>query len=51
MDSVVITGGRETLTTVSRYNDQGWLEDLPELITGRYFHACAEFTAGGRRVR
>ena len=50
-DTVVITGGKNTLTTVSVYNDQGWVEDLPELITGRRDHACTSFMSGGRRVR
>ena len=51
LDTVVITGGRETQTTVSRYNDQEWVEDLPGLSSGRYMHACAGYTSGGRRVR
>ncbi len=52
MDTVVITGGGDTMTTVSRYDVQnGWLEDLPGLITGRYSHACAGYTSGGKRVR
>ena len=50
-DTVVITGGRWTEKTVSVYSDQGWQEDLPDLITGRVYHACAGYTSGGRRVR
>ena len=50
-DTVVITGGgTDTMTTVSVYNVQGWLEDLPELTTGRSDHACAAYTSGTRRV-
>ena len=50
-NTVVITGGHNTRTSVSRYNDQGWIEDLPSLITGRYGHACAGYTSEGNRVR
>ena len=55
-DTVVITGGQDTetkspLPTVSVYSVQGWKEDLPGLIIGRYFHACAGYTSGGKRVR
>ena len=50
-DTIVITGGRNTLTTVSRYGTQFWQEDLPSLITGRYNHACTAYASGGRRVR
>ena len=40
------------MTTVSRYDVlSGWLEDLPELNIGRYYHACAGYTSGGRKVR
>ena len=48
---MVIAGGSETQTTVSRYNAGGWVEDLPSLNLGRYYHACAGYTSGGRRVR
>ena len=51
LDTLVITGGGDSLTTVSRYNVGGWLEDLPGLITGRHWHACAGYTSGGRKVR
>ena len=50
-DTVVITGGWWTQTTVSRYSVRGWQEDLPGLITGRRNHACAGYMSGGRRVR
>ena len=50
--TVVNTGGMtDALATVSRYNDGGWMEDLPELITARRAHACAGYTSGGKRVR
>ena len=33
----------KTLTTVSMYNEQGWLYDLAPLNIGRYGHACTAF--------
>ena len=50
-DHVVITGGVETLTTVSRYNESGWVEDMPSLNLGRYSHGCTTFMSGGQQVR
>ena len=50
-DTVVLTGGSDTRTTVSRYNDKEWLENLPDLNIGRFRHACAGYTSGGRKVR
>ena len=48
--SVILTGGRFTLTTVSQYNEAGWEKDLPSLQAGRQDHGCAYFnnTAGSR---
>ena len=50
-ETVVITGGRYTSTTVSVYGLQGWVEDLPSLITGRFAHACTSYKTAGTRVR
>ena len=50
-DSVIVTGGYWTSTTVSVYNTEGWLEDLPPLNTGRDSHACSSYWSGERRVR
>ena len=50
-ETVVITGGVYTLTTVSVYGRQGWVEDLPSLITGRRLHACTSYKTAGTRVR
>jgi len=49
-DTVVVTGGvgGDTMNTVVRYGQQGWLEDLPPLITGRESHACSSFMSSGR---
>ena len=41
--SVILTGGRDTLTRVSQYNETGWEKDLPTLQTGRRNHGCAYF--------
>ena len=46
-NSVVITGGYDDNTIafrVSRYNIEGWMEDLPRLTTRRWNHACALYT-------
>ena len=42
-DSVFITGGDYTSQMVSRYDLQGWVEDLPQLIEGRYGHGCGSY--------
>ena len=41
--SVIITGGYYTLTTVSQYNEAGWLRDLPDLQQGRWNHGCSSY--------
>ena len=40
-DSVVVTGGHYSKVNVVRYNESGFVEDLPKLITGRDSHACS----------
>ena len=42
-DSVIITGGINTKQVVSRYDRQGYLQDLPHLIEGRFLHACGSY--------
>jgi len=43
-DTVVLTGGGDTITTVSRYGKKGWIEDFSSgLITGRKGHGCTSF--------
>ena len=50
-DEVILTGGMTwTLTTVSVYNEAGWLRDLTPLNQGRYRHACSSFILDGERV-
>ena len=50
-DEVVLTGGWDTLTTVSRYDKDGWVEDMPSLNQGRRGHGCTAFMSGGEQVR
>ena len=49
-DTVVVTGGLNTHTTVTVYSVQGWKENLPSLNTGRDLHACTSYMTGGKRV-
>ena len=48
--SVVVTGGYNTKNTVSRYNRNGWVEDLASMTLGRYHHGCAGFMRDGELV-
>ena len=48
-ETFLLTGGYEFgssagVSTVSRYNINGWVEDLNNLNTGRYGHGCSQFT-------
>merc|ERR1712107_660119 len=36
-------GGYPVVSTVSRYNINGWVEDLDDLITGRYAPGCTQY--------
>ena len=51
----VLTGGYDSggaVSTVSRYNINGWVEDLDDLITGRTHHGCTQYSNTlGDRVR
>ena len=50
-DTVILTGGVYTKTTVSEYNTEGWVRDLAPLTHGRDGHACTSFlSASGERV-
>ena len=40
----IMTGGLgATLKTVSKYNKDGWMEDLPSLNTERNRHGCGTY--------
>ena len=47
-DSFLLTGGAKwgdsVTTAVSRYNMNGWVEYLDNLITARSGHGCSQFT-------
>ena len=63
-DTVVVTGGgdgsiavyyerpqRGTPTSrVTVYNENGWVRDLPNLLTARVAHSCTSFLSEGKRV-
>ena len=45
--SVVVTGGGNSgnpTSLVTRYDQNGWVEDLPSLLTARRDHGCAQYT-------
>ena len=44
--SVIITGGQQgngVRSTVSRYNQTGWITNLPSLKEGRQGHGCGSY--------
>ena len=49
-EEVIITGGEDTMTTVSVYNETGWQRDLAPLNQGREDHACGSYVNGGKKV-
>ena len=49
-DHVVITGGFFTRTTVSKYEESGWVKDMPSLNQGRWLHGCTSFMSAGQQV-
>jgi len=42
-DRVILTGGSDTRNKVSVFDKNGFVEQLPDLLTGRYDHACGFF--------
>ena len=49
-DTVVVTGGQYTQPEVSRYNENGFVETLPNLVTGRWTHSCSWFINDDRKM-
>ena len=51
-DSFLLTGGLyNRYNRTSRYSSDSWLQDLDDLNTGRYCHACGWYTnMEGKRV-
>ena len=51
-EKFIVTGGYEpseadeALKTVAEYSQTGFVRYLPNLIQGRYYHACSSFTNG-----
>ena len=48
--SVVITGGYNTEKTVTQYYEDGSFNELPQLITGRYYHGCSSYVDGNGNI-
>ena len=52
-DRYIVTGGYEpseddgALETVAEYSQTGFVRYLPNMIQGRYWHACSSFNNGG----
>merc|ERR1711970_1493771 len=42
-NSIIITGGDNALDQVTRYDEEGFVEDLPSLLVGRTDHGCGSF--------
>ena len=49
-DTVILTGGRYSYSRVQEYNLQGSVARLPDLNTGRFYHACGHYTHNGQMV-
>ena len=41
--SVVVTGGHNYPSTVSEYNEAGYVRDLPSLLQERRSHGCSSY--------
>jgi len=41
--SYVVTGGKDSKQRVTQYSLTGEVTELPDLINGRYYHACSQF--------
>ena len=50
-NELVLTGGAYTMKTVSKYDNDGWVEDMPSLKRGRHSHGCTAFVSGGEQVK
>ena len=49
-ESVIITGGWYSRNRVEQYNLAGSMGRLPDLRTGRYWHACGHYLQDGEVV-
>ena len=51
MTKVVVTGGKDSKTRVQSYNNDGpLLEQLPDLLEPRLWHACGHFQDNANRI-
>ena len=48
---MILTGGLYSKSIVSVYNDDGWIQDLASLKTGRYDHSCGQYTSNNELVK
>ena len=49
-EMVILTGGKNSKTKVTVYNNKGFVADWPELKTGRYEHGCGHFVNTDNKV-
>ena len=49
-ESVIITGGYRSPRIVKRFNLKGFVENLPNMLTGRENHGCAGYHQDDRLV-
>ena len=49
-EMVILTGGVYTQSKVTVYNNEGFVEDWPELKTRRYSHGCGHFVNTDNKV-
>ena len=47
---VIVTGGWYTRNTVTEYNIDGWVRELPDLNMGRYDHGCGYFVNDNQQI-
>ena len=50
-DQVIVTGGVNSKSIVSVYNDGGWVKDLASLNIGRYAHSCGHYNSDNDLVK
>ena len=47
---MVVTGGYYTNKTVSVYDIEGWVKDLPDLNNPRYGHGCGQYVKANKKI-
>ena len=51
MSKYIVTGGIHSMERVTQYSVTGEATELPDLINGRYYHACSSFINNKGEVR